>query len=169
MNAIMNATHRVAHAMHVISGFLLLVMMFTVLFDVVSRTLFGASGGRIDLTFRGGVEIVSYGLLFMVLFALPYSVSRGQVIVDLFTEQLGDRLKAVLSGIYTFGFGLLGLGMSIRFFEATARVAETGETSQDLLIPMQYIYAVTAVATLVLALRGVLVAIEELRASAKTP
>lgn len=164
----MNAAHRVAHAMHVVSGILLLVMMFTVLVDVVTRTLFGASGGRIDLTFRGSVEIVSYGLLFMVLFALPYSVSRGQVIVDLFTEQLSDRLKAVLSGVYTFGFGLLGLGMSIRFFEATARVAETGETTQDLLIPMQYIYAVTAVATLVLAVRGTLVAIQELRESGRS-
>ena len=169
MKTIMNAAHRVAHAMHVVSGILLLVMMFTVLVDVVTRTLFGASGGRIDFTFRGGVEIVSYGLLFMVLFTLPYSVSRGQVIVDLFTEQLSDRLKAVLSGVYTFGFGLLGLGMSIRFFEAAQRVAETGETTQDLLIPMHYIYAITALATAVLALRGILVAIQELRESGKAP
>lgn len=168
MNIVMSTVHRVAHAMHLVSGLLLLSMMIVVLLDVSTRTLFGMSGGRMDFTFRGGVEIVSYSLLFMILFTLPYSVSRGQVIVDLFTERMSERLKALLAGIYTLGFGLLGLGMAIRFFEASARVAESGETTQDLLIPMSYIFAITAFATSMLALRGLLVGIQELKASRKT-
>lgn len=165
MRHAINAAHRLAHAMHVLSGVFLVVMMAAVLLDVVSRTLFGLTGGKVDFTFRGAVEVVSYGLLYMVLFALPYSVSRGQVIVDLFTEHMNERLKGILAGVYTFGFGLLGLGMAIRFFEAVGRVADTGETTQDLLVPMTYVYAVTAFATSVLALRGFLVAIEQIRES----
>ena len=146
--------------MHVLSGILLIGMMVTVLLDVISRGVFGASGGEIDFTFQGGVEIVSYGLLFMVLFTLPHSVSRSQIVVDLFTEAMSARLKAVLAGIYTFGFGLLGIGMAVRFFQAVGRVAET---TQDLLIPMTFIYGATAFATTVLALRGILVALRQLQ------
>lgn len=163
MRPIMEAVRRLALGMHVLSGMLLIGMMVTVLLDVISRAMFGASGGRIDFTFQGGVEIVSYGLLFMVLFTLPYSVSRSQVIVDLFTDEMSERLKALLAGIYTFGFGLLGIGMAVRFFEAAGRVAETGETTQDLLIPMTFIYGATAFATSVLALRGILVALRQLQ------
>ena len=163
MRPIMEAVRRLAAAMHVLSGILLIGMMVTVLLDVISRGVFGASGGEIDFTFQGGVEIVSYGLLFMVLFTLPHSVSRSQIVVDLFTEAMSARLKAVLAGIYTFGFGLLGIGMAVRFFQAVGRVAETGQTTQDLLIPMTFIYGATAFATTVLALRGILVALCQLR------
>lgn len=156
---ITEAVRRLALAMHVLSGILLIGMMVTVLADVVTRGLFGASGGRVDFTFRGGVEIVSYGLLFMVLFTLPFSVSRSQVILDLFTDGMSERLKALLAGIYTFGFGLLGTGMAVRFFESLGRVAETGETTQDLLIPMTFVYGAAAFATSVLAVRGLLVAV----------
>jgi len=71
--------------------------------------------------------------------------------------------KAVLAGIYTFGFGLLGIGMAVRFFQAVGRVAGTGETTQDPLIPMTFIYGATAFATTVLALRGILVALRQLQ------
>lgn len=158
----MGAVNRVARWMHVVSGALLITMMVTVLLDVSSRALFGATDGSIDLTFVGAVEIVSYALLFMVLFTLPYSVSRGQVIVDLFTENLREKWKTALSGLYMLGFGMLGLAMTLRFYEAIWRVADSGETTQDLLIPMSYIYTVTTFASAILALRGFGVAIEEL-------
>jgi len=165
----MEAVRRLALAMHVFSGLLLIGMMATVLLDVISRGVFGASGGEIDFTFRGGVEVVSYGLLFMVLFTIPHSVSGSQVVVDLFTKQMSGRLKALLAGIYTFGFGLLGVGMAVRFFGAVGRVAGTGETTQDLLIPMTFIYGATAFAATVLALRGILVALRQLREGWEQP
>jgi len=158
----MDAIRWLARIMHVISGVLLVVMVVTVLVEIVTRGLFGLTQGAIDITIRGGIEIVSYCLLFMVLFALPHSVSKGQVIVDLFTENLGSRLKIVLAGIYTLGFGLLGFGMALRFYEAVGRVAETGETTQDLLIPLTYIYAITTFATFMLGLRGITVGLCEI-------
>ena len=162
MRLLMNVVRRVAHAMHMVAGVLLIVMAVTVLIEVVTRALFGMTGGGLDLTIRGGVEIVSYSLLFMVLFALPYSVSRGQVIVDLFTENMSERLKMLLAGIYTLGFSFLGFAMATRFYESVGRVAMSGETTQDLLIPLTYIYAISAFATFMLGLRGLFVAIDEI-------
>ena len=149
--------------MYKISGVLLLLMMFVVLGDVVTRGLFAATGGGLDFTFRGGVELVSYGLLFTVLFALPYVLVRAQVYVDLFVENLGQRAKAILAATYIFGFCLLGTGMTIRFIEASLRVAETGETTQDLLIPMWWLYGISAFGTAILALRGLFEAIAQLK------
>lgn len=149
--------------MHVASGVLLVFMVAVVLVDVAARFLFGITEGALDLTFPGGVELVGYSLLFMVLFALPYSVSRGQVIVDLFTERLGERAKGLLAGAYLLGFALLGIGMAIRFTQAVGRTLETGETSQDLQIPLYSVFAVAAFATAVLGLRGLLVALRQIR------
>lgn len=157
MKTVMNMVRALSRGMHIISGILLIVMMVTVLVDIVTRYVFGTTSGAVDFTFRGAVEIVSYGLLFMVLFSLPFSVNRGQVIVDLFTENMSERLKGLLSGLYIFGFGLLGVGMTYRFYQSIGRVAQSGETTQDLIIPLSYIYAITTFATAVLALRGILV------------
>lgn len=149
----------IAKVMFSISGMLLIAMMLIIIVDVISRAVFGITKGKVDFTFLGGIELVSYSLLFMILFCLPYAVNRSQVIVDLFTENMSESLKDILSGIYTFGFGLLGLGMSIRFYEAIWRVAESGETTQDLLIPMSYIFTLTFIATSILTIRSFLVAI----------
>ncbi|WP_038014517.1 TRAP transporter small permease [Terasakiella pusilla] len=161
MRMIMDAARKLAFYMHWISGVLLIIMMVTILLDVMTRAVFGATAGNLDLTFNGGVEIVSYSLLFCIMFSLPYSVRRGQVIVDLFTGALSERLKGALAGVYTLGFGLLGFGMCVKLAEAVERLSLSGETTQDLLIPMNYIYAVAAFAAGVLALRGLLVAIQQ--------
>lgn len=161
MRLIMDAAKKLAFYMHWTGGGLLILMMITILADVISRATFGATKGSVDFTFNGGVEIVSYSLLFCIMFSLPYSVRRGQVIVDLFTGGMSERLKGILAGVYTLGFGLLGFGMMVKFYEATHRLNQSGETTQDLLIPMYYIFAVATFAAAVLAIRGVLVAIQQ--------
>lgn len=163
MNALMKWVERLAYVMHVVAGILLVSLMLTTMADVLTRLLFNLSDGSLDLTFFGGIEIVSYTLLFSILFSLPYSVSRGQVIVDLFTESMSSRKKEFLAGFYTIGFGFLGLGMCIGLYEAAQRVAENGETTQDLLIPLNYPYGLAAFASGVLAIRGFLVAFEQIR------
>ena len=150
---------RVTHAMHVISGAILVSMKFITLADVLSRALFKVTEGSIDLTFIGGVELIKYGLLFMVVFALPYSVGRSQVIVDLFTENLSSRWKAWLEGIYMLGFVMLGGGMSYRFYHAVGQAEMSGETTQDLLIPLSYLYGITSFATAFLALAALLISV----------
>jgi TRAP-type mannitol/chloroaromatic compound transport system permease small subunit len=148
----------VADLMQLLSGVLIVAMMVTVLLDVTTRALFGLTDGGLDLTFIGGVELIKFGLLFTILFALPYCVDRSQVVVDLFTERLSERKKALLEGIYFLGYTLLGAAMTYRFYHAIGAAISSGETSQDLLIPMNYIYAITTFATALLAVRALLAA-----------
>lgn len=169
MKILDDAVFRVAQAMYFLAGALLLAMVAVILVEVVGRTLFGVTAGAVDFTFIGGIELVSYGLLFTILFTLPYAVSRGQVIVDLFTDGLSERVKGILAGVYTLGYGLLGAAMTVRFVESTQSVAASGQVTQDLLLPLSYIYGVTAVATAVLTLRAVMEAGRQILESVKAP
>ncbi|WP_286237860.1 TRAP transporter small permease [Neptuniibacter halophilus] len=159
MKAFSQLFDRLTYTMHVISGVILVSMMFITLADVVTRTLFKMTDGSLDLTFIGGVELIKYGLLIMVLFALPFSVGRSQVIVDLFTEALPSRGKAILEGLFMLGFVALGAGMSYRFWHAVGQAQMSGETTQDLLIPLYYFYAISSFATAMLALAALLISL----------
>ncbi len=95
-----------------------------------------------------------------VLFALPHSVNRSQVIVDLFTDTLKTRAKATLEGLYLLGYVCLGAGMSYRFFLSIEEANMSGETTQDLLIPLSYLYAISSFATAILALAALMAALQ---------
>lgn len=155
MARITRLVERLTFIMHTISGIILIGMMFVTLADVVSRSLFEATEGKVDFTFIGGIELIKYGLLVTVLFALPHSLSRSQVIVDLFTDSFKTRTKSILEACYMMCFALLASGMSYRFFHAIAEANQSGETTQDLLIPLYYFYAISSFATAVLALTAV--------------
>lgn len=152
----------IALGMHWLSGAILVLMMITVILDVVTRALFGMTAGASGITVWGAVEIVSYGLMFMVLFTLPHSVSRAQVIVDVFTDRWSAAVKLRLSALYTLGFGLLGTAMAWRFFESAARVAASGQTTQDLQVPLWLPYGAASFAAGMLALRCAVVALRRL-------
>jgi TRAP-type C4-dicarboxylate transport system permease small subunit len=160
MRVIYRWVKRFTFVMHVISGVLLLGMMTSTLFDVITRALFNLTDGALDWTFIGSIEFTRYGLLIAIFFTLPYALGRAQVIVDLFTETLNPRAKNVLEGVYMLGFMLMGAGMSYRFFLSIEEVSMSGETTQDLLIPMTYFYALTSFATAVLALMALLEALK---------
>jgi len=157
MTVLKNLINRIASVMHACSGVLLIGMMLVTLVDVVTRTIYGISDGGIALTFVGGVELIKYGLLFTVLFTLPYSVGNSQVIVDLFTERMSERTKVYLESFYILGFALLGAGMTYRFYLAIEGAILSGETTQDLLIPMPWIYRVVVFATSILTLRCLII------------
>ena len=143
---------RLTFVMHLVSGFLLISMMFVTLADVITRAIFSMTGGQLDFTFIGGVELIKYGLLMMVFFALPHSVGRSQVIVDLFTDNFQPRTKALLDGVYMLGYVLLGGAMCYGFYHAVDMSQMSGETTQDLLIPVYYFYGISAFAAAILAL-----------------
>jgi len=146
---------RLTSIMHTISGMVLIGMMFVTLADVITRALFEATDGKVDFTFIGGIELTKYCLLVTVLFALPHSLSRSQVIVDLFTDSFKTRTKSILEAFYMMCFALLASGMSYRFFHAVGQANQSGETTQDLLMPLYYLYAISSFATAVLALAAV--------------
>jgi TRAP-type C4-dicarboxylate transport system permease small subunit len=157
MQSVFRFFERILFVMLIISGLILIAMMFVTLADILSRTLFNLSDGSMDFTFIGGVEIIRYGLLLMVLFALPYSVGRSQVVVDLFTENLPTRLRAFLDGFFMLGFVVLGAAMAFRFFHAMEQAKLNGETTQDLLLPLFYFYGISSFTCAMLSLSALVV------------
>lgn len=158
MKTLINLVNRAAHIAHLGAGFILVSMMFITLADVITRAVFNFTDGSVDLTFVGGIELIKFGLLFAILLTMPHSVAKSQVIVDLFTEKMNHRVKIYLEAFYNLGFALLGAGMSVRFFDAIESAALTGETTQDLQIPLEYIYMGVVVATALLAIRALIIA-----------
>ncbi len=154
------AVDRLAHLLFLVSGGVLVAMIVTVLADIASRSLFGLTGGALDVTFRGGVELTRYGLLFAVLFAMPHAVDRGQVVVDLFAQRLGARARRLFEGLYGLAFGLFGVAMAVHFRDAVGRDLASGETTQDLMVPMVFLHATALFAGAALALRGLLVGLD---------
>ncbi|MEQ8392676.1 MAG: TRAP transporter small permease subunit [Thalassospira sp.] len=166
---LLDLTDRIAKAMRIGSGVLLIFIMTVTLVDVVARTIFTATGGALDVTFTGAVELVSYGMLAMVLLAFPYGVDKGQVIVDLFTDNFSRQTKMIMEAVYMLGFTALSTGMAIRFFEVAGRMKRSGESSQDLLIPLHVVYSFASCALAFLALRCILLTIDYLISGAKRP
>lgn len=162
MSWMIKAIDGLALILYRISGLLLLAMMFCVVADVGARSLFAMSGGSVDLTFIGGIELVKFGLLFTMLFAFPYAIDKGQIVVDLFTHQLHERTLQLFDGVYTLCFGVFGALLCWRFYHAAEGARMSGELTQDLLLPMAPIYLVSSAALAVMAARGLTSGILEL-------
>lgn len=156
MSALTRLVAFACRALLMISAVMLSAMLIVVLADVLSRALFRLSSGSIDVTFTGGIELIRFSLLFAILYALPWCLDRSQVVVDLFTERLSDRTKAALQALCFAGYTLLGLAMSVRFWHSIQAASVSGETTQDLMLPLTYIYAATCLGTGLLTLRALL-------------
>jgi TRAP-type C4-dicarboxylate transport system permease small subunit len=164
IHRITDIVRTVAFVLSQIGGVILVLSMLAVLFDVITRTVFGMTGGHVDYTFRGSYEIVRYGLLLSMAYALPYALKDGQVIVDLFTNKLSGANKNRLAAFYIFFFGVFGFIVSHGLWESIGRVQMSGETSQDFGISMAYYYGAALVGTLMLGIRGLTVTWEYLTA-----
>ena len=157
VNRLLALIRTLAFGLSLVGGAILVFSLVAVLADVAARTLFGMTGGNIDLTFRGSYEIVRYGLLLSMLYALPYALKDGQVIVDIFTDRLSYRNKERLAGVYIFFFGVFGFVLSQGLLNNIERANRSGQTSQDFGIPMAYIYYLALVGTVMLGVRGLAV------------
>ncbi|MCK9534388.1 MAG: TRAP transporter small permease [Pseudomonas sp.] len=156
MDALSRIADSIAMLMYRLSGLLIFVMMMLIVTDVVARLLFSLSDGNIDITFTGGIELVNFTLLFSMLFAFPHAVDKGQIVVDLFTQQMDAARLRFFTGAYTICFGFLGGALCWRFIAGGMSAAESGEISQDLLLPLSSIYYISAIALSMLAVRGLL-------------
>ncbi|MDY0206032.1 MAG: TRAP transporter small permease subunit [Pseudomonas sp.] len=156
MDTLNRLADSIAMMMYRLSGVFIFTMMMLIVTDVAVRTLFSLSDGRFDLTFTGGIELVNFSLLFSMLFAFPHAVDKGQIVVDLFTQQMDASRLRFFTGAYTICFGFLGGALCWRFIEGGISAAESGELTQDLLIPLSGIYYIGAIALSMLAIRGLL-------------
>lgn len=161
MRTLIDWIRKSAYGLNLVAGVMLVATMAVVLAEILLRSLFGLTGGRLDLTFTGSFELVRWGMLLSLAYCMPYTLPRAQVVVDLFTDNLPDWIKERLKGLYTLLFGVFGFLMVWLMLKSASGAAMNGETSQDLLIPMQFIYYLASVGMLLLGLRGLALTYEE--------
>lgn len=147
---------------NIIGGTALILTMVIVLIEVLTRTIFGLTGGAVDLTFNGSFELVRHGMMITFAYSMPYCLARGQVVVDIFTDSWSNRIKSVMSGFYTLLFGIFGFLMTFRLVESAHTASISGETTQDLALSMDNIYYIAAVGMFMLGLRGFALAWEQM-------
>lgn len=147
---------------NIIGGTALILTMVIVLIEVLTRTIFGLTGGAVDLTFNGSFELVRHGMMITFAYSMPYCLARGQVVVDIFTDSWSNRVKSILSGFYTLLFGIFGFLMTFRLIESAHTASMSGETTQDLALSMDTIYYIAAVGLFMLGLRGFALAWEQM-------
>lgn len=153
------ASRGLATLCRLVSGAALVAMLLVTVADVVSRYLYRLTDGAFSWSVIGSVELVSYLMLFSLLAAMAANVEKGQVVVEAFSQRLGDPWKARLSGLYLLGFVALGGIVCLGLWASAVSAAAHGEVTQDLRLPMGPIYAIAALLSALLALRGLLQAV----------
>lgn len=149
----------IARLLFVLAGCLLAAMMLIITLDVAARTIFGVTGGAVRFVVAGGVELVRFTLLFTILCTLPAVVERGQVVVESFTGWMSARSKRILFAAYLLGFCSFGAVLAYGWYSSALIAQRSGETTQDLGIPMAPLLFAAAACAAVLALRSLLCAL----------
>nr|WP_300309542.1 TRAP transporter small permease subunit [Halomonas sp.] len=150
------ASHWLALLCRLIAGVALVALLAVTIGDVSTRYLYRLTEGAIALRVTGSVELVSYLMLYALLAAMAANVEKSQVVVEVFSHGLPDRLKHRLHGVYLLGFAALGLVLCFGLLESATAATQHGEITQDLRLPMGPIYLVAALLSLLLGLRSLL-------------
>jgi TRAP-type C4-dicarboxylate transport system permease small subunit len=134
---------------------LIIIVVFTIA-DVFFRYIFKLTGGELGFTIKGGVEIVSYFMLFALLAAFAAYVERSQIIVDVFTQKMPQSIKGYMMGIFMMGFFLIGIVFTWGLYENAVDAVHFGKVTQDLRISMMPIYALSSFLSALLAIRALI-------------
>jgi TRAP-type C4-dicarboxylate transport system permease small subunit len=115
--------------LYMIAGFILAIMVVVTLCDVILRN-FGHP-------ITGSIEIIQYGGLLVFSLSVPYATFLGaQVIVDILTEKLNNRINKSLSYITRLTGFILFLFIAYNGFKYGLDVRKTGECTAYFRIPL---------------------------------
>lgn len=138
-------------AFNTLAALAVVFMMLNVTGTVLMRIVHAMTGGAVNLIWQGSIEMAVLSLTVVVFAALHGAFLVGAIKVDLFTEWLPPAAQRVIDGLYGLLYALFSGAMAWRFSQAMATTYQRGDATQDLLIPMFYIYAFLAVACAALA------------------
>lgn len=156
MTALMRVSTWLERVALAVAGVALLAMMMITVVDVALRFLFQLTGGASELTFIGSVELVKYLLLAALLGAMAGHVEKSQVVVEVFTNKLGDTVKARIAGLNLLIFAAVGAALVWGIHEAAGSAAEFGEVTQDLAMPKSMIYESAALLLVIFTVRSLI-------------
>ena len=163
MNSLIKFSTFIAKVCQVIGGISILLIILITISDVITRYIFKLTAGEFGFTIKGSVELVSYLMLFALLSAFAAYVERSQIIVDVFTQKMGQALKANMMAVFMLGFFALGLIFTWGLYDSAVDSANFGKVTQDLRISMTPIYAFSAFLSLLLAIRSLIESIQIFR------
>jgi TRAP-type C4-dicarboxylate transport system permease small subunit len=93
----------------------------------------------------GDVELMQMGIALCISLCLPWCQLHGaNIIVDFFTEKLPQRSSRALDGIGSILLAVMCLLLSWRTAAGALGVAEAGETTMIIGLPMWWAYAMLA-------------------------
>lgn len=156
MDFLVRLSQFISRGCQFIGGVSLIVIVLATIADVVARYIFKLTGGELGFTIKGSVEIVSYFMLFALLAAFAAYVERSQIIVDVFTQKMSQAVKGYMMGTFMMGFFIIGVIFSWGLFESAVDAVEFGKVTQDLRVSMMPIYALSAVLSIMLAIRSLI-------------
>jgi len=91
---------------------------------------------------QGDVELTQFGIALCISLALPWCQLRGaHIMVDFFTQRLPERQIRWLDGVGALLMALMCALLAWRTTVGALSVAEAGETSMILSLPMWWAYA----------------------------
>lgn len=162
MKPLLKLSTWLSHVALAVAGIALLAMMGITVLDIILRYAFKLSAGASGVTLTGGVELVEYLLLAMILAAMAAHVERSQVIVEVFTQKLSEKLQARIAALCLLIFALIGATVAFGIGEAASSAAEFGEITQDLAMPKAPIYAVASALFVIFTLRSAIHGLHDL-------
>ena len=143
----------------VFAGLVVCLMAVVTVYGIVTRELASlAARARLDALawirpLSGDFEIVALGCGIAIAAAMPYcQLVGGNVVVDLFTEKLGARARAVLALIGDLLLAAIAALLAWRTFLGGLDARAYGETTMVLRLPVAWGYFPIALSFALLAL-----------------
>lgn len=146
------AVRLLATAFNVLAAGAVVFLMLNVAGGVLVRTIHALTGGAVNLIWSGSIEMAVLALTVVVFASLHRAFVLGAIKVDVFTQSLPHVLHRLLDGAYGLVYAVFAGGMTWQFYHTMRTTFERGDATQDLLIPMFYIYAFLMVASAGLAI-----------------
>lgn len=152
MRSLVRVADVLADASRILSEVAMVVLFAVVAASVLTRIVFDATDGAVNLIFGSGIELSAYALLVLVMAALPGGYRAGMVRVDILIGNLPAPLSRLLEAAWSVVSILFGAALVYLFAHKTIETFERGDTTQDLAIPMYFIYGFVTLAAAVFAL-----------------
>lgn len=141
------ATMLLAGAFNALAGAALIFMLLNVVGTIVARVVHALTDGAVNLIWRGSIELAVLALTVVVFAALHRAFIAGAIRVELFSEFLPQRAKRIIDCVFGLVYGLFAAAMAWRFSHAAVTTFARGDATQDLALPLFYIYGFLAVAS----------------------
>ncbi|MCS4533255.1 TRAP transporter small permease [Neisseria montereyensis] len=160
MESLFKASGFISKLCQFIGSLCIVISVLATAVGVTTRYLFKLTNGEFGFVMQGGVEIVSYCMLFSLLAAFAAYIERAQIIVDLFTQKMPKSVKGFLMAIFLLGFAVIGAIFAWGLYESAVEAHEVGTFTQDLRISFTPIYSFAAFLSGLLAIRSLIESIK---------